>query len=56
MAEIVQKAEQTRYGADDLMPYSVYSQMGKSLAAYVGGTVDLDAALKQMDAAWATAG
>jgi hypothetical protein len=34
------------------MPAAVRAQFGASMADYVDGTIELDAALKQIDAAW----
>jgi alpha-glucoside transport system substrate-binding protein len=54
VAEVVQNAPSLRYWAGDLMPLAVDNQFQKSMADYVAGTVDLDTALQQVDAAWPT--
>ena len=56
LAEVIQQAPSLRMMACDLMPWAVNVQMGLSLTDYVGGKVDLDTALKQIDDAWAASG
>jgi alpha-glucoside transport system substrate-binding protein len=52
VAELVRNAKALRYWGADMMPDAVLGQFVKSMAGYVDGKMDLDAALKQIDDAW----
>lgn len=52
LAMDAQKAGKLHYIAGEGMPPAVNSQFYKSISDYVAGTIDLDTALKQIDAAW----
>ncbi|NTW01457.1 MAG: carbohydrate ABC transporter substrate-binding protein, partial [Oscillochloris sp.] len=53
VAEIIRNADSVRFDGSDLMPGAVGSgSFWKGMTDYVAGTVDLDEALKEIDAAW----
>lgn len=53
IAEIVAKSTSFRYDGSDLMPGEVGAgSFWKGTADYLAGTVDLDTALKEIDASW----
>jgi alpha-glucoside transport system substrate-binding protein len=53
VAEIIQNATAFRFDGSDLMPGAVGSgSFWKSMTDYVSDSIDLDTALKQIDAAW----
>ncbi|WP_040949316.1 ABC transporter substrate-binding protein [Gorillibacterium massiliense] len=52
-AELIQKASTIRFDGSDLMPGSVGAgTFWKGMTDYVSGTVDLDGALKEIQAGW----
>ena len=53
VAEIILNASSVRFDASDLMPGAVGSgSFWKSMTSYVSGSIDLDTALKEIDASW----
>ncbi len=53
VAEIILNASSVRFDGSDLMPGAVGSgSFWKSMTDYVSGTVDLDTAMKEIDASW----
>ena len=53
VAEIILNADSVRFDGSDLMPGEVGAgSFWKGMTDYVSGTVDLDTALKEIDAAW----
>lgn len=53
VAEIILNASSVRFDGSDLMPGEVGSgSFWKSMTDYVSGTVDLDTAMKEIDASW----
>jgi alpha-glucoside transport system substrate-binding protein len=53
VAEMITNATTLRFDASDLMPGAVGSgSFWKSMTSYVSGSIDLDTALKEIDAAW----
>ena len=55
VAEIILNATSLRFDGSDLMPGAVGSgSFWKGMTSYVSGSVDLDTALKEIDAAWPT--
>ncbi|WP_054939730.1 ABC transporter substrate-binding protein [Paenibacillus ihuae] len=53
VAEIIQNADTVRFDASDLMPAEVGSgTFWKGMTDYVGGAVDLDQALNEIQAGW----
>ena len=53
VAEIILNATSLRFDGSDLMPGEVGAgQFWKSMTSYVSGSIDLDTALKEIDAAW----
>lgn len=53
VAEIIQNADTLRFDASDLMPAEVGSgTFWKGMTDYVGGSVDLDQALSEIQAGW----
>ena len=53
MAYIILNASAMRFDASDLMPGEVGAgSFWKSMTSYVSGSIDLDTALKEIDAAW----
>jgi len=53
VAEIILNASSMRFDASDLMPGEVGAgSFWKSMTSYVSGSIDLDTALKEIDAAW----
>jgi len=53
VAEVILNASSMRFDASDLMPGAVGSgSFWKSMTSYISGSVDLDTALKDIDAAW----
>jgi alpha-glucoside transport system substrate-binding protein len=53
VAEIIQNATAFRFDGSDLMPGAVGAgSFWKSMTDYVSGSIDLDTALKQIDASW----
>lgn len=53
VAEIIQNATSVRFDASDLMPGAVGAgSFWKGMTDYVAGTIDLDTAVKEIDAAW----
>ncbi|MEP7188561.1 MAG: carbohydrate ABC transporter substrate-binding protein, partial [Roseiflexaceae bacterium] len=54
VADILQKAESVRFDGSDLMPGVVGAgTFWKGMSDYVAGTVDLDAAMDEIQAGWA---
>jgi len=54
VADILQKAESVRFDGSDLMPGVVGAgTFWKGMSDYVAGTVDLDAAMEEIQAGWA---
>ncbi|HNP74541.1 MAG TPA: ABC transporter substrate-binding protein [Kouleothrix sp.] len=53
-AEVVRNANIRRFAAADWMPHELSDYFCKTLSAYVSGEIDLDAALKKIDAKAAT--
>jgi alpha-glucoside transport system substrate-binding protein len=52
-AEVIQNATSVRFDASDLMPGAVGAgSFWKEMTGYVSGSVDLDTALKEIDASW----
>jgi alpha-glucoside transport system substrate-binding protein len=55
IAELVAAATSVRFDGSDLQPGAVGSgSFWKGMTNWVSGTVDLDTALKEIDAAWPT--
>ena len=55
IAEIILNADSARFDGSDLMPGAVGAgTFWKGMTDYVSGTVDLDAALREIQAGWAT--
>jgi len=55
IAEIILNADSARFDASDLMPGAVGAgTFWKGMTDYISGTIDLDAALKEIQAGWAT--
>jgi len=55
IAELVRGADAVRFDGSDLMPAAVgVGSFWKGMTDYVSGTVDLDTALAEIDAAWPT--
>ncbi len=55
IAQIMQEATVVRFDASDLMPGAVGAgSFWKSMTSYVSGSVNLDTALKEIDASWPT--
>jgi alpha-glucoside transport system substrate-binding protein len=53
VAEIILNASSVRFDASDLMPGAVGSgSFWKSMTSYVSGAIDLDTALREIDASW----
>ncbi|NOZ71781.1 MAG: carbohydrate ABC transporter substrate-binding protein, partial [Chloroflexi bacterium] len=53
VAQFVQQADSVRFDGSDLMPSEVGAgSFWKGMTDYVAGTVDLDTALAEIDAAW----
>jgi alpha-glucoside transport system substrate-binding protein len=53
VAEVIQNASSVRFDGSDLMPGAVGSgSFWKSMTSYVSGSIDLDTALKEIDASW----
>ncbi|MBN1876153.1 MAG: carbohydrate ABC transporter substrate-binding protein, partial [Anaerolineae bacterium] len=53
VAEIILNADSVRFDGSDLMPGEVGAgSFWKGMSDWVGGTVDLDTALSEIDAAW----
>ncbi len=53
VAEIILNATSVRFDASDLMPGAVGSgSFWKSMTSYVSGAIDLDTAVKDIDASW----
>ncbi len=53
VAEIILNATSVRFDASDLMPGAVGAgSFWKEMTSYVTGTIDLDTALKEIDASW----
>ena len=53
VAEIILNADSVRFDGSDLMPGEVGAgSFWKGMTDYVSGTVDLDTAMKEIDAAW----
>ena len=53
VAEIILNASSVRFDGSDLMPGAVGAgSFWKSMTSYVSGTIDLDTALKDIDASW----
>ncbi len=53
MAEIIQNATAVRFDGSDLMPGQVGAgSFWKEMTSYIAGAVDLDTALKNIDATW----
>jgi hypothetical protein len=57
VAEIILNADSVRFDGSDLMPGEVGAgSFWKGMTDYVSGAVDLDTALKEIDAAWPEGG
>ncbi len=55
VAEIILNASSVRFDGSDLMPGDVGAgSFWKGMTSYVSGSIDLDTALKEIDAAWPT--
>jgi alpha-glucoside transport system substrate-binding protein len=55
IAEIILNADSARFDGSDLMPGAVGAgTFWKGMTDYISGTVDLDSALKEIQAGWAT--
>lgn len=55
VAEIIQNATSLRFDGSDLMPSAVGAgSFWKEMTSYVSGSIDLDTALKEIDATWPT--
>jgi alpha-glucoside transport system substrate-binding protein len=55
VAEIILNATSVRFDGSDLMPGAVGAgSFWKSMTSYVSGSIDLDTALKEIDASWPT--
>ncbi|MCM3162109.1 ABC transporter substrate-binding protein [Metabacillus litoralis] len=53
MAELIQEADTLRFDGSDLMPGAVGAgSFWKGMTDYISGTVELDQALKEIDAGW----
>lgn len=53
VAELIQKADTVRFDGSDLMPGAVGAgSFWKSMTSFVSGSIDLDTALKEIDASW----
>ena len=53
VAEIIMNASSVRFDGSDLMPGAVGAgSFWKSMTSYVSGSIDLDTALKEIDASW----
>jgi len=53
VAEIIKNATSVRFDGSDLMPSAVGAgSFWKSMTSYVSGSIDLDTALAEIDAAW----
>ncbi|NPV86160.1 MAG: carbohydrate ABC transporter substrate-binding protein [Anaerolineae bacterium] len=53
VAEIILNADSVRFDGSDLMPGAVGAgSFWKSMTSYVSGSIDLDTALKEIDASW----
>ncbi len=53
IAEIMGQATTVRFDASDLMPGAVGAgSFWKSMTSWVSGSIDLDTALKEIDASW----
>jgi len=55
IAQLLQEATVVRFDASDLMPGAVGAgSFWKAMTSYVSGSIDLDTALKEIDASWPT--
>jgi alpha-glucoside transport system substrate-binding protein len=53
VAEIILNASSVRFDGSDLMPGAVGAgSFWKQMTSYVSGSIDLDTALKEIDASW----
>ena len=53
VAEVIQSATSVRFDGSDMMPGAVGSgSFWKEMTSYVSGSIDLDTALKDIDASW----
>jgi alpha-glucoside transport system substrate-binding protein len=54
IAELISQATSVRFDGSDMLPAAVNQAFWKGMTDWVGGTVDLDTALAEIDAAWDT--